>query len=121
MIETSRIKPELQATAGQWNYLQCQCIVPNHTGRGVTAVFTYECSACTNTNLRFIHSLEHEETKQQIMVGIECARALLDPSDWEIPRLAENEVQRKERWRIHYGKPGRCYVTVDELIEKGKL
>ena len=121
MIETSRIKPELQATAGQWVYLQCQCMVPNYTGRGVIAEFTYECSACGNTNLRFIHTLEHEETKQLIEVGIECARALLDPLIGRSHRLAENEVKRKERWRIHYGRPGRCYVTVDELIEKGKL
>lgn len=118
MLLTSRIKPELQATAGKWEYIGCHCIV----SLGAVGVsFTYECAACDNHNLRFIHTLENIEDKRLIFVGIECARALLDASDWEIPQLAENEVKRKERWRIHYKKPGRCSVTVDDLIERGKL
>ena len=75
--------------------------------------------ACSNTNLRFFHTLEHREGHNQIEVGIECARVLMQGS--EIPSLAENETKRKERWRIHYRRPGRCTTTIDNLIERGKL
>ena len=82
--------------------------------------FTYECTACGNTNLRFIHTLENQEDKRQIAVGIECARILLEGS--EIPALAENETKRKERWRREkYRTPGRCSTTIDDLFERGKL
>jgi hypothetical protein len=118
MLAGTRVKPDLSATVGQWDYICCHCIV-KWTNGGVSV--TYECAACGNTNLRFIHTLEHLENQRQISVGIECARVLLGPDDWEIPGLAENEVKRKERWRIHYRKPGRCSTTVDDLIERGKL
>jgi len=71
------------------------------TGSGVTISFFYECAARGNKNLRFIHILEHEESEKQISGGIERARVLL--ADWKLPRLAENETKRKERWRQHSG------------------
>jgi len=88
---------------------------------GVTSSFFYQCAACNNTNLRFIHVLEHPETKEQIQVGIECARILVCPEDSHLPRLAENETKRKERWRQHYGTRGRCFTDEQDLIERGKL
>jgi hypothetical protein len=81
----------------------------------------YECDACGNKNLRFIHTLEHCEEDRVIEVGIECARVLLGEDQWEIPGLAENETKRKERWRVHYRKPGRCSTTIANLEERGKL
>ena len=116
-VQQTRLKPEFGSTIGHWEYLSCSCIVK--LGEGGIIGFKHECHACGNTNLRFIHTLEHCEDHRQICVGIECARALMD--DWETPQVAENELKRKERWRIHYKKPGRCSVTFDELIEKGKL
>jgi hypothetical protein len=83
--------------------------------------FTYECGACGNTYLRFIHTLESVTDKRQIDVGIECARALLSPEEWEIPGLAENEVKRKERWRIYYRRPGRCTADINDLANRGVL
>jgi hypothetical protein len=116
----TRICPELAATAGQWVYVCCHCMVI--IGSGIITGITYECGACHNTNLRFIHTLEHEDDGRQIQVGIECARALLSSGDWEIPALAENETKRKERWRREvYRKPGRCTTTVENLMERGKL
>jgi hypothetical protein len=114
------LNSELAVTAGQWNYVCCYCIIQINTGSGVASTGP-DCDLCHNTNLRFVHVLEHEEDGRQIQVGIECARTLLDPSDWEIPRLAESETQRKERWRIHYRKPGRCVTTFRHLEERGKL
>lgn len=108
---------ELAGTAGQWIYVCCYCMV--RIGSAMTS--GPECAKCHNVNLRFVHVLEHEDDGRQIEVGIECARMLLDPSDWEIPRLAETETQRKERWRIHYRKPGRCVTTFRHLEERGKL
>jgi hypothetical protein len=58
MRERTRIKPELAATIGEWDYVCCHCIVK--TGSGVS--ISYECDACGNTNLRFIHTLEHLKT-----------------------------------------------------------
>jgi hypothetical protein len=117
MIEGTRLNPELEATVGQWEYVSCHCLVK--LGRGGVS-FTYECAACGNTNLRFIHTLEHTEDKRLIMVGIECACVLID--DYEVPRLAENETKRKERWRREvYRTPGRCVTTVEDLENRGKL
>jgi hypothetical protein len=66
--------------------------------------------------------LENMDTEQQIQVGIECAALLVSPDDSHIPRLAENEVRRKERWRREvYHKPGRCTTTVEDLENRGKL
>jgi hypothetical protein len=113
------MKPEIEATAGEWGYVQCHCIVNIQTG-GVTV--SRDCDACGNTNLRFIHVLEHmDDEGRYLEVGIECASMLLAPSDADIPRLAENETKRKERWRVHYHQPGRCFTTPDQLSEKGKL
>lgn len=120
MNEGRRLKPELAATAGCWLYVSCHALV-KFPGREGVIVTGLDCEACGNTNLRFFHTLEHEETNQQISVGIECAQMLLDTSDWEIPRLAENEVKRKERWRVHYRRPGRCSVDIDDLMKRNKL
>ena len=119
-MEGSRIKPELAATAGHWLYLCCDTLVkfPGPSGCTHTGM---DCAACSNTNLRFWHTLEHEETGEQITVGVECARVLLGPDDWEIPGLAENEVKRKERWRVRYRNPGRCVATLEDLEKRGKL
>lgn len=115
------LNSELLATAGQWAYVCCFCIVEIITGTGVHTTGP-ECAACSNTNLRFVHVLEHEEDEgRQIEVGIECARTLVDPSDSAIPRLAENETKRKERWRVHYRTPGRCVTTIADLEKRGKL
>jgi hypothetical protein len=103
----------------QWEYLCCHCIVKFDRPSGVTCSFTYECAVCGNTNLRFIHTLEHREDKRQIEVGIECARALMNGS--EIPALAENETKRKESWRRRYRTPGRCSTDIVDLEKRGKL
>src|SRR5437660_4161587 len=100
---------------GEWDYVSCHCIVA--IGDGVA--FTYECAACGNTNLRFIHTLEHDGDKRSILVGVECARALM--GDYNIPTLAENETKRKERWRRKYRTPGRCITTPEDLEARGKL
>ena len=113
----SRMQPDMEATAGQWIYFGCECHVRLSTSLNV--LFNYRCAACGNTNLRFVHTLEHRETKVQISVGLECAGILTD--DFELPRVAEQEVRRKEAWRQHYKKTGRCYVTVEELEVKGKI
>jgi hypothetical protein len=57
------------------------------------------------------------------LIGLEQlrARALLSAAEWEIPDLAENEVKRKEGWRIHYKKPGRCTVNTSDLMSRGVL
>jgi hypothetical protein len=116
----SRMSTEIEATIGQWFYVMCHCLVQfPAAGSGVTTSFFYECAACGNKNLRFIHILEHEETEKQISVGIECARVLL--ADGKLPRLAENETKRKERWRQHYGTPGRCSTDEQDLIDRGKI
>jgi hypothetical protein len=120
MSARTRVLPDFAATVGQWEYICCYCIVEINTGSGVSTSGP-ECAACNNTNLRFIHVLEHMEDRRQICVGIGCARTLVDPSDSEIPSLAENETKRKERWRIHYHTPGRCMTTVQDLIKRGKL
>lgn len=116
MIEGTRIKPELGATAGQWEYICCYCIVQLASGVEWSGP---ECAACGNRNLRFIHVIQNNDDERQVWVGLDCADALMGGS--EIPSLAENETKRKERWRIRYRKPGRCVTTIDDLIEKGKL
>ena len=114
MSEGERIHEDL--IPGQWEYIWCHCIVK--IGRSGVSV-GYECAACGNTNLRFIHTLEHLEDKRQIDVGIECARFLMNGS--EIPVLAENETKRKESWRRGYRRPGRCSTDVEDLENRGKL
>ena len=119
MSEGTRIKPEFAATSGQWDYVCCECSV--NIGAGVTDSITRDCEACGNSNLRFFCTLENPLDDRMIEVGIECARTLVSPDLWEIPRLAENEVARKERWRIHYRKPGRCYASIEDLEKRGVL
>jgi len=111
------MKPELAKTIGDWSYVRCEVWV--HTGAAVSVDITQQCEACSNTNLRFVHVLEHMEDDRQIGVGIECAGMLLE--DWELPRLAENETKRKEKWRMEYGRPGRCYTTIEDLVKRGTL
>ena len=118
-LDGSRIKPELAVTIGQWVYVWCQTYIQFPSHSGVQAFFSYECAACGNTNLRFEHILEHKTTGRQIVVGLDCACALLD--DDELPRLAENEVKRKERWRIFYKKRGRCIADREDLEKRGVL
>ena len=113
------LNSELTSTVGKWIYVCCYCMVKIHTGSGVSTTGP-ECELCHNTNLRFVHVLEHEG--RQIQVGIDCARTLVDPSDSTIPRLAENETKRKERWRREkYRTPGRCVTTIGDLENRGKL
>ncbi|HTU49418.1 MAG TPA: hypothetical protein VMF56_02425 [Acidobacteriaceae bacterium] len=119
-MDAIRIKPELAATAGQWEYLRCQGSV-NLPSPGMRGNITLECAACGNANLRFTHIRENINDEHQICVGIECARVLLGPDGWEIPGVAENEVKRKERWRIHLKRPGRCTTDIQDLINRGKL
>jgi hypothetical protein len=120
MIEGTRIKLELAATVGRWAYLSCECFI--QIGGGIISTLSYECAACRNTNLRFIHTLENMDTGQQILVGIECAALLVGLDEDHIPRLAENETKRKERWRREkYHTPGRCSTTVEDLENRGKL
>jgi hypothetical protein len=114
MKEGERIHEDL--IPGQWAYIVCHCIVK--IGRSGVS-FTYECDACGNTNLRFIHTLEPLEDKRQIAVGIECARFLMNGS--EMPALAENETKRKESWRRRYRTPGRCSTDIVDLEKRGKL
>ena len=109
--------PPLAATVGQWEYVCCYCTVK--IASGVSTSISHECALCNNTNLRFIHVLENLRDERQIEVGVECAGVLMD--DHELPALAENETKRKEKWRIYYGKPGRCVTTIDDLVERGKL
>jgi hypothetical protein len=90
-------------------------------GTSLIVDITHECEACGNPNLRFSHTLKSLEDERRIEVGIECARALLSADEWEIPGLAENEVKRKERWRIYYRRPGRCYATIEDLANRGVL
>ena len=119
MRERTRILPDFAATVGQWEYICCYCVVKIESGFGVSTTGA-SCTACRNTNLRFVHVLEHEDGRQ-IYVGIECAGTLVDPSDSGIPRLAENETKRKEGWRVRYRNPGRCVTTIDDLKNRGKL
>ena len=113
------MKPELAATAGQWTYVCCETRIQLPSSGGIHTSCRPECSACGNTNLRFEHWLEHVETKQMIVVGLDCACVLVEDDD--LPRLAENEVKRKERWRIFYRKPGRCTAYVHDLEKRGIL
>lgn len=120
MIEGTRVKSELESTVGRWAYVSCHCMVSVRSG--VTADITYECGACGNTNLRFIHTVENMDSEQLIEVGIECAALLVGIEDCDLPRLAENETRRKERWRREvFRRPGRCITTVEDLEKRGKL
>jgi hypothetical protein len=115
------IRAEIAETAGRWAYICCECIVKIHTGGGVTCSAVPECMACGNTNMRYEHTLENMDDGRQIQVGIDCARALVASEDADLPRLAENETKRKERWRVRYRNAGRCVTSVLHLEERGKL
>ena len=112
------MKAEMETTAGRWAYVCCECFIQLE-GSGVYVSRNNVCMACGNTNIRFNHILEHDG--RQISVGIECARILVVAEDRKLPRLAENEVKRKERWRIVYQKPGRCTADAVDLEQRGKL
>lgn len=121
---------KLLATAGDWLYVSCRCIVEVRTP-GVTR--TSEggvCQLCGNGNVKFIHSLEYlpdidankpEAEVRRIDVGLDCARLLVEHSDEHVPVLAENEAHRKRRWRIHYRRLGWVTVTPEDLDVRGKL
>jgi hypothetical protein len=111
--------PELKATAGLWLYSQCYCNVT--IGDRDWIYYGYKCAVCGNKNLRFIHVLKHPDARREISVGIECAKILVRSEDEELPRLAENETARKEKWRRRHGRFGMCVTTPDELESKGKL
>jgi hypothetical protein len=112
------MSPELEATAGQWAYSHCYCNVT--VGERDWTFYGYKCAVCGNKNLRFIHVLKHP-ARRGIEVGIECAQFLVGAADGSLPRLAENESARKEKWRRRYGKFGMCVTTVDDLENRGKL
>jgi len=77
----TNLRSEFAATIGQWNYVRCECLVDMRTTGGIVD-FKYECQACGNTNLRFIHTLQHtEDEKRSISVGLECARVLMEDDD----------------------------------------
>jgi hypothetical protein len=123
MIHGTRIKPEIAGTEGKWEYKMCQ------TNVGSTVTGEKRCDLC-NAPMRFTHTvfLPREIRRipsacyNNIFVGVDCAARLIVPEDATIPRLAENETARKERWRRDvFGVPGTCKTTVDNLIEKGKL
>ena len=103
MTEGKRLKPELAATIGQWLYLDCHCIVD--MGGRAGNQFIYECDACGNKNLRFIHALENCENHLRIDVGIECARVLLDPDEWGASSLHARNAETRYK-----GKPFRSQI-----------
>lgn len=66
MVTRTRLKPELTATVGRWEYIWCHCLVKIGGGGGS---FTHECDGCGNANLRFIQTLESPDNRQQIWVA----------------------------------------------------
>jgi hypothetical protein len=120
----------LLATAGDWLYFSCHCLVELKPAGVTHARQGGICDLCGNNNVKFVHTLTYlpdiEEGKPEseirhVQVGIDCARALMGAEDAHVPVLAENETQRKRKWRIHYRRPGRCVTTVDDLDARGKL
>ncbi|MGO9335941.1 MAG: hypothetical protein ACLPY1_00375 [Terracidiphilus sp.] len=110
-------------TEGGWVYQRCETTVGSRTGEG------RRCMLC-NAPMRFGHTVTYPKElrrfpgifENQLSVGVDCAVKLIPPDEAGIPRLAENETARKERWRRDvFGTPGTCKTTVDDLIEKGKL
>lgn len=123
MTQGTRTKPGIAGTEGKWEYKLCRTSV----GSAVTG--EKRCDLC-NAPMRFTHTvyLPRELGRVQgacynnLFVGVDCAARLIAPEDADLPRLAENETARKERWRRDvFGTPGSCKTTVDDLIEKGKL
>jgi len=119
MIEETRLHL-LESTAGLWIYSCCYCNVT--PGERDWTFYGYKCAACGNKNLRFIHVLRYEDhTRRDITVGVECAELLVRLEDEQLPRLAENETARKEKWRRRYGNFGFCRTTPEDLGNRGKL
>ena len=114
-----RVKTE--GTEGKWEYVQCS------VGVGENAKLR-DCQMCGNRNRRFAHTLLYPKElgrirgtyENHIFVGVKCASILIN-GDPAIPRLAENETARKERWRVRYQNFGECRTTVEDLINRGKL
>jgi hypothetical protein len=113
----------IAGTEGGWVYQRCKTVVGSRTDDGG------RCMLC-NAPMRFGHEVTYPKelkrfpgiVENQLSVGAECAAKLIPPDQADIPRLAENETARKERWRRDvFGTPGICKTTVDDLIEKGKL
>lgn len=111
-------------TEGGWTYHHCETEVGSRIDDSYRA-----CMLCS-TRVRFSHVVSYPKeikrfpgiVENQLGVGIECAVKLIHPDQADIPRLAEQETARKERWRRDvYGTPGICKTTIEDLIEKGKL
>lgn len=114
----------IAGTEGGWIYHWCETEVGSRTDDA-----RHACMLCS-TRMRFGHVVSYPKEQKrfpgivenQLSVGIECAVKLLPPDQADIPRLAEQETARKERWRRDvYGTPGICKTTIDDLIDKGKL
>ena len=112
---------KIVGTEGKWRYVSCSVTVGDTDRQG-------RCQVCGVRNHRFTHTLFYPTKlgrirgtyENHIFVGVECAAVLID-GDPAIPRLAENETARKERWRIRYDNPGVCTTTIADLIKRGKL
>jgi len=109
----------LDATIGQWEYARCYCSVG--IGDRDWIVYGRKCAMCGNKNLRFIHVLRMVKPRREIEVGIECAGVLVCSVDGSLPRLAENETARKEKWRKRHRNFGLCVTTVGDLANRDKL
>ena len=114
---------KIAGTEGKWRYVSCSVDVADASGHVLC-----RCQVCGNGNRRYTHTLLYPRElgrirgtyENHIFVGVECAAVLID-GDPAIPRLAENETARKERWRIRYDNPGVCTTTIADLIKRGKL
>ena len=107
------LKPEFEATAGEWEYLCCSCMIEGPEFYDMPS----KCQACGFPTVRYTHTLKRQG--QEIYVGVDCAITLTDSN---IPVLAENETKRKERWRRdRFNRPGICTTTIADLKKRGKL
>ena len=113
----------ITGTEGGWMYLRCMTVLGSRTDDGG------RCMLC-NAPMRFGHEVTYPKemwrfpgiVENQLRVGVDCAVKLISPDQADIPRLAENETARKERWRRDvFGTPGLCKTTIDDLVERGKL
>jgi hypothetical protein len=62
MIEGSRLRPELGARISQWAHICSEFAVKG--ANGIRTGISYQCAS--NTNLRFIHTLEHPKAEGQL-------------------------------------------------------
>jgi hypothetical protein len=112
---------DIRGTVGLWKYKECTVDVGDSDRRG-------RCQVCGSA-MRFAHRLIYPKElgrvrgtyENYIFVGIECAAELLPANECHIPRLAENETQRKARWRVRYENWGICRTSIDNLIDRGVL